>query len=551
MLPIAPVLCAVLALCVALALCMVVAMTAVLPVPLWLRHWVARAVLCHAGSCQRRRLQLRSAEVQPAQERRLRRLLPAGAAAGERRARRNCGAQDGQLGQGPALPAPSVPQAQTLSGRITRWHQAALKSAFPQALALRGTAWFCWAPGGARSAAGWPLPTLYCTPGGTGAVPSRAAALRLQLLVALRERGLRVLEAALPSELFDALAALRAAWPALADDLELGWLSPCPELPVGTQRQLQALLSPDAARAAELRAECARGFEGIVRRLWPQLQVVVVGTAHVRQEARASASALLSSAPAHPALLGMNLWPEEPSPRFLLCPDWAFCEFLPCAATEPPPVPTALLGELWEGREYELVLTARPGHYRRRAGEVLRVSGFRRQCPVVEPVRRESQTLSVRGERVPEERFLQSLRRAVALWPGARLVDYVCAESALLGASSGAGAPHYEVFVELQGLRDLSEEQRSKVPAARGVGAGRPRPRGGTAACPRCSQDTRPPGCAAAGTWRGCPWRGTGRDAQGAVAGIPGVAARGRPRGLQAPPSPAAGSLPAAGFPHL
>lgn len=75
-----------------------------------------------------------------------------------------------------------------------------------------------------------------------------------------------------------------------------------------------------------------------------------------------------------------------------------------------------LLGELWEGREYSLVLTARPGEYRClpaavlrggctscttpppasrspclrrcRAGEVLRVAGFNKQCPVVEPVRR-------------------------------------------------------------------------------------------------------------------------------------------------------------------
>nr|XP_025971568.1 GH3 domain-containing protein [Dromaius novaehollandiae] len=163
------------------------------------------------------------------------------------------------------------------------------------------------------------------------------------------------------------------------------------------------------------------------------------------------------------ALLGVNLWPEELSARFLLCPDWAFCEFLPCAAEEATATATALLGELWEGREYGLVLTARPGEYRCRAGEVLRVAGFHKQCPVVEPVRRESQTLSVRGESIPEERFLQSLRRAVALWPGARLVDYVCVESVLLGASSGACAPHYQVFVELRGLRDLSEGQRYKL----------------------------------------------------------------------------------------
>lgn len=49
--------------------------------------------------------------------------------------------------------------------------------------------------------------------------------------------------------------------------------------------------------------------------------------------------------------------------------------------------------------------------------------------------RRESQALSVRGESIPEERFYRSLCRAVGMWPGARLVDYVCVESALLGES--------------------------------------------------------------------------------------------------------------------
>ncbi|NXA40930.1 GHDC protein, partial [Eudromia elegans] len=215
-----------------------------------------------------------------------------------------------------------------------------------------------------------------------------------------------------------------------------------------------------------------RGFEGIARRLWPRLRVVLVGTAHGGERLYCEAlrqgdcKGLPIYCPfyrASGALLGVNLWPEEPSLRFLLCPNWAFFEFLPCAGTEPPAAPTALLGELEEGREYELVLTAQPGPCRRRSGEVLRVCGFHGPCPVVEPVRRERETLSVRGERVPEERFLRSLRRAVAMWPGARLLDYVCAESALLGASSGAGAPHYQVFVELRGLRDLSEEQRSKL----------------------------------------------------------------------------------------
>ncbi|NXP56364.1 GHDC protein, partial [Heliornis fulica] len=346
----------------------------------------------------------------------------------------------------------------------------ALHTAFPQALALRGTALFSWAPSTSCTPVGWPLPTLYCTPAEAGALPSRAAALRVQLLFALRQRALRVLEAGLAAELHDALATLRTDWAGLAQDMELGRLSPQPGLPEGARGRLEALLVPDVTRAAELRAECAQGFEGIVQRLWPQLEVVVVGTVHGTERLycdtlrQADCKGLPFYCPFYwvaGALLGVNLWPEEPAPRFLLCPDWAFYEFLPCPAEEEPR--TVLLGELWEGREYGLVLTARPGDYRCRAGEVLRVTGFHKQCPVVEPTRRESQTLSVRGESIPEERFYQSLCCAVGMWPGARLVDYVCVESALLGPSSGVCAPHYEVFVELRGLRDLSEGQRYKL----------------------------------------------------------------------------------------
>uniref|UniRef100_A0A8C9FN42 GH3 domain containing n=1 Tax=Pavo cristatus TaxID=9049 RepID=A0A8C9FN42_PAVCR len=151
---------------------------------------------------------------------------------------------------------------------------------------------------------------------------------------------------------------------------------------------------------------------------------------------------------------------------------WAFCEFLPCPADEEEEQRTVLLGELWEGREYKLILTAQPGEYRCRAGEVLRVAGFHKQCPVPCCACRESQALSVRGESIPEEQFCRSLCRAVSMWPGARLMDYICVESTLLGA----GAPHYEVFVELRGLRDLSEGQRHKV---RGFGVSGPLPAGG------------------------------------------------------------------------
>ncbi|XP_064895381.1 GH3 domain-containing protein [Columba livia] len=466
------------AVAVAVALAVAVAVAVALPAAPALRHRLLRSALLRAAGWTRRRLELRGSEVRRSQERRLRRLLPPGTARGSDAFRERY-----PLGQ-------SCPD-EVLGGQVSPlrpwtlicscWgtdpplqgsllYLDILRTTFPQALAPRGTALLSWAPACPRAPAGWPLPTLYCTPAEASALPSRAAALRVQLLFALRMRALRVLEAGLASELQDALLALRTGWHGLAQDLALGRVSPQPGLPEDTRGRLQALLAPDATRAAEVRAECARSFEGIVQRLWPQLEVVVVGTAYSTEQhycdalRQADCKGLPFYCPfyqASGALLGVNLWPQEPTPRFLLCPDWAFCEFLPCPAEEEPR--TVLLDELWEGREYRLVLTARPGEYRCRAGEVLRVTGFHKQCPMVELVRRESQALSVRGESIPEDQFCRSLCRAVGMWPGARLVDYVCVESTLLGASSGACAPHYEVFVELRGLRDLSEGQRYKL----------------------------------------------------------------------------------------
>lgn len=303
--------------------------------------------------------------------------------------------------------SPCSPPDLSAQGVLLYLH--ALHRTFPRALTLRGTALLGWAPSAPRAPGFCPLPTLYCTPPEAAALPLRSAALRVQLLFALRTRSLRVLEARLPNELHDVLVALRDGWAELAHDLELGTLSPQPGLPEEMRGRLQALLVPDSTRAAELRAECERGFEGIVRRLWPQLQVVVVGT--VRGGERLYCDALpwaaceglplycpwyrvaggecggcsipptgigllsvpcggdeegglgLTAVPCS-ALLGVNLWPKEPTPRFVLCPEWAFCEFLPCPVDEKEEQHTALLGELWEGREYTLILTARPGEYR-------------------------------------------------------------------------------------------------------------------------------------------------------------------------------------------
>ncbi|KAB0397703.1 hypothetical protein E2I00_019152, partial [Balaenoptera physalus] len=209
----------------------------------------------------------------------------------------------------------------------------------------------------------------------------------------------------------------------------------CPEVlaPEGTARadgkelaEAIAAGNPGASlprRAAELREALEQGPRGLALRLWPKLQ---------------------------------------PHGLYLLPPGGPFIELLPLKeGTREEAAPTVLLAEAQKGKEYELVLTDHTSLTRCRLGDVVQVVGAYNQCPVVRFICRLGQTLSVRGEDTGEDVFSEALGRAVGQWPGARLLDHGCVESSILDSSEGS-APHYEVFVALKGLRNLSEENRDK-----------------------------------------------------------------------------------------
>lgn len=162
-------------------------------------------------------------------------------------------------------------------------------------------------------------------------------------------------------------------------------------------------------------------------------------------------------------LIGVNLWPQQESRQYLLCPRSMFCEFIPEEDLDSEQPKTLLMGQLQEGHNYELLVTNASGLFRYRIGDVVKVVGYHNQCPKVEFQYRRGQMLSVRGEKVSESLFLGALKRAVTQWPGAKLIDYSCVESGVLGSASGIAQPHYLVFVELKGVRNLSEEQRYKL----------------------------------------------------------------------------------------
>ncbi|XP_007535084.2 GH3 domain-containing protein isoform X1 [Erinaceus europaeus] len=344
------------------------------------------------------------------------------------------------------LPPPSSQHRGEASLQATLLGLAALNEAYPEVLAPGGTArvtptspWPCPLP--------WPCHAL-------GQVrPPGAEDSRALLLEALRSPGLRALEAGTATELLDVFLGLEADGEELTEAIASG--SP----------------APLTRRAAELQEALEQGPRGLALRLWPKLQVVVTLDAGGQAEAVAALGALWCQglaffSPAYAAsggVMGLNLWPEQPHGLYLLSPGAPFIELLPIKEeTQEDVTSTLLLAEAQEGEEYELVLTHHTGLSRCRLGDVVRVVGSYNQCPVVRFIRRLDQALNVRGEDIAEDTFSEALSQAVGQWPGAKLLDHSCVESSILDSSEGS-APHYEVFVMLRGLRNLSEENRDKL----------------------------------------------------------------------------------------
>ncbi|XP_047400175.1 GH3 domain-containing protein isoform X2 [Sciurus carolinensis] len=274
------------------------------------------------------------------------------------------------------------------------------------------------------------------------------------LLEALRSPGLRALEAGTAVELLDVFLALEADGEELAEAIASGTSG-----------------APLPRRAAELHEALEQGPRGLALRLWPKLQVVVTLDAGGQAEAVAALGALWCQglaffSPAYAAsggVVGLNLWPEKPRGLYLLPPGAPFIELLPVEeGAQEEATSTFLLTEAQRDKEYELVLTDHIRLARCRLGDVVQVVGAYNQCPIVRFIYRLGQALSVRGEVTGEKVFSKALGKAVGQWPGAKLLDYVCVESSILDSSEGS-APHYEVFVELRGLRNLSEESRDKL----------------------------------------------------------------------------------------
>jgi len=265
----------------------------------------------------------------------------------------------------------------------------------------------------------------------------------------------------------------------LVNDVRRGRIKEDLNIPETVRSQLNACLTPMPERAAEIENEFAKGFKGILPRLWPGLagvSAVWSGGSNLGYYNQAKemtgpevpiTSIIYTSSE---GLMGMAVDVDSSwrgTPRYALLPDTMFYEFLPISNDRVPDLEEInskdllLPHELKVNQEYEIIITNASGFYRFRIGDIIRVVDFYQQAPVIEFLYRSGQNLNVSGEKLSEKVFFRALRAAADRWPST-LRDYTVAGSQCAPSRSGTLSPHYLLFVEVQG-ETLTDEHKGLV----------------------------------------------------------------------------------------
>ena len=268
----------------------------------------------------------------------------------------------------------------------------------------------------------------------------------VKMLFALKERHLSFLMSTFSPTLYDMIAYLRHHWQMLCDDLEAGRIHPDIAVDPLLRGRLNAQLVPDPERAAEIRAVMAEHADGaFAPLLWPEMKLIAtVGTAtfapfveRLRQalgeEIRVDYLGYVCSEATVAAPL------REDESASMLLPWGGFYEFIP--AEEGAPDTPLLMNQLEIGKEYELVVTNLSGFYRYRLGDVVRVEGYRNECPMLVFSYRKNQLVSMYGEKVTET-ALRSAVEAMAEESGTAVLEYS------VYANTDTDPGHYTVLLE-------------------------------------------------------------------------------------------------------
>lgn len=264
--------------------------------------------------------------------------------------------------------------------------------------------------------------------------------------------------------------------------LERVWRDICKDIREGTVNErvsdpelrssVLKVLSPNPELADLIERECAKGWSGIIERLFPNINYIMSifsgsmlpYVAPMRQYA-GSVPLMNADYGASEAWIGINLDPRCPAEdaSFTIIPNFAYFEFIPVnrdSAGYDSVEGDEIVGltDVKVGQEYEIVLTTVGGLYRYRLGDIVKVTGFFNSTPKVAFVCRKGVVLSVNTDKTDEEELRLVVGKASLLLKESNmeLADY----SSYTDQDSQPG--HYVIFWELRSHEHLDMDLLSE-----------------------------------------------------------------------------------------
>ncbi|XP_072021511.1 uncharacterized protein [Amphiura filiformis] len=293
----------------------------------------------------------------------------------------------------------------------------------------------------------------------------------IHLLFGLFDRDVSKILAGFTTTFYNAMKQLEKDWLKLVEDIRIGSINADLKLPQNIRDALQKAMVSDSDRAKELEVEFEKGFDGILRRIWPRLVCVIVIDIGGHKEKLINTYAKGVTLYGHlyassEGIIAINLWPDIMEERYALFPDIMFYEFIPEDIRDRDQPETKLIHELQIGESYEILLTTSFGFCRYRFGDVIKCVGYHDNTPLIAFQYRSGQLLNLHGEKVSQLITDKAIKDAASHWPKVSVVDYACAESLSLSEESlkkfnQKTTPFYLIFIELEGeSRNLTSQEK-------------------------------------------------------------------------------------------
>ncbi len=207
--------------------------------------------------------------------------------------------------------------------------------------------------------------------------------------------------------------------------------------------------------------ECSKGFEGIVTRIWPEIQLVSGISSNTFKYENKGLDRYLGNV--HKDFLEFAMSESQvgvtvkfDSFEYEFVADSAFYEFIPCNENGEYCGKVVSMDKLEMGKLYELVLTNLSGLYRYKTGDVIKILSNSYEQVVFEFVFRKNLVLNLAGEKMSAKNIEAVMEKMDKVVPG--ILEYA------FGATTIDNVGRYFVFLCLKNTdTDVSSDELSEI----------------------------------------------------------------------------------------